>query len=165
MFDFSGFNKIFSDMSEKMDKIFNTRGKISVDGKVYEGTSLKIKDGRIWIDGKEVTSDSKQISIKIEGGIGSLHVDHCEKVEVTGDVNELTLVSGNVKCANVTAGIETTSGSVNCANVFGDINTKSGRITNAGNVDGSVETLSGSVECGNVKGKVSTMSGRISYKQ
>ena len=53
--------------------------KITIDGKTYtsEGSNIDITDGKIFIDGKEITQiKSKNITIKIEGDLMNLTVEH-----------------------------------------------------------------------------------------
>lgn len=157
-------NKIMNIFKKLFKSSLKSSNVITVNGQKFSGTSLEIVGGKIWIDGKEVNASDKNIQIKVEGNIDNLQVDSCEKIEIAGNVDSLSLTSGSIKCNNVTCGIDTTSGDINCADIFGDIRTTSGNVECAGNVDGSIETLSGDVDCGNVSGKISTMSGNIKHK-
>ena len=145
-------------------KILNTERMIYVNHTSYNGKSVVVKNGKIWIDGQEVTSNEKQISIRVEGNVEKLDIDYCDKIDVTGSVGELSATSGNITCGNVTKGINTTSGDIKCGDVNGNISSTSGDVE-CKNVTGSVETLSGDVDCENISGKVSTMSGDIKYKK
>ena len=130
----------------------------------YSGISVLIKNGKVFIDGNEVTSDGKQINIKVEGDIDSINVDCCEKIEVSGSVKNLSATSGDVICGDITNDVKTTSGDIECKNVNGNINTTSGDVKGFGDVSGSIQTLSGDVNCGNVSGNIKTMSGDIKHK-
>jgi len=125
-----------------MAKITITTENTSV---VYNGNSITITNGKVIIDGNDVTPQLKNISISVEGNIDVLKVDACNYVRVSNTVNSLTTTSGDVTCGNVTGNVQTTSGDIEC-----------------GNVGGSVETVSGDVDAKAINGKVSTVSGDIS---
>lgn len=102
---------------------------ININGKTFFGKSISINNNKIIIDGKDVTPDSKEISIKVEGNIEKLSVDACNQVTVTGDVGKINTMSGDVDVTgNVTGNIETMSGDVHCGNVGGKIKTMTGDI-------------------------------------
>lgn len=118
---------------------------ITINGQVYNGSSLSIVNGVISIDGKNViTPSEKIINISVNGNIDELRVGSCQKVEVSGDVKNLQTTSGDVVCGNVTNSVQTTSGDVECDSV-----------------GGNVSTVSGDVKCEEIKGRVSTVSGDI----
>ena len=155
---------MFKYITELFSKILNLQKMVIINDVSYAGRSVIIRNGKVIIDGQDVTPSGKEINIRVEGNIDSLRVDYCEKIDVTGSVGSLNSVAANVSCGDVSGGIETTSGDITCKNVNGNINTTSGDIKSEGAVTGSIETLSGDVECGNVGGKVETMSGDISHK-
>ena len=102
---------------------------ININGKTIFGKSISINNNKIIIDGEDVTPDSKEISIKVEGNIEKLSVDACNQVTVTGDVGKINTMSGDVDVTgNVTGNIETMSGDVHCGNVGGKIKTMTGDI-------------------------------------
>ncbi|WP_404667178.1 hypothetical protein [Roseateles asaccharophilus] len=119
---------------------------IIINGKTISasGSSVTVVNGRVIVDGKDVTPDTKEIRIEVQGDIESLQADVCNSVSVTGAVKELTTTSGNVNCGDVEGDIRTTSGGVRCKDVRG-----------------SVETVSGDVEVGTIHGKVRTVSGSV----
>lgn len=116
---------------------------IKINGRVVSGDlvgggdvciscgTLDIRNGKVFVDGKEVqlNKDEKVINIEITGDVKSLIVDSCERVTVGGDVERVGTVSGDVHVA--------------------------------GNIGGSVSTVSGDVRCGDIAGSVSTVSGDI----
>lgn len=110
---------------------------------------LKMKGGRIVIDGREFTG--RNISID---GSGRVIVDGVQQdgslvgpvsVQIFGDVETLS-----------------TSGDVTVSGSCGNAKTISGDIQ-AGDVSGSVQTVSGDVTCRNVGGGVKTISGDIRH--
>ena len=102
---------------------------ISINGNTYSGNSIVVTNGKVIINGKDVTPDSKEINIKVDGNIDELKVDVCNKVEITGDVSNVKTQSGDVEISgNVTGSIQTMSGDVDCGTVGGSISTMSGDI-------------------------------------
>ena len=116
-----------------------------------KGNNISIINGRIMVDGINVTPENqKEIKIEVIGDLNSLSCDMCQELVVRGDVRDLTSISGDVEVkGEVRGNVETTSGDVTC-----------------GNIGGHVETTSGDVDCeGNIGEKVSTVSGNIKYKK
>lgn len=108
-------------------------GTVTINGRTYTGNSINVVNGKVIIDGKDVTDplqDAKKINIAINGSIASLSVDVCEKVGVIGTVQDIKTMSGNVVVR--------------------------------GPVEGNVKTMSGNVTAGTIKGNASSMSGNIS---
>lgn len=102
---------------------------ISINGNTYSGNSIVVTNGKVIINGKDVTPDSKEINIKVDGNIDELKVDVCNKVEITGDVSNVKTQSGDVEISgNVTGSIQTMSGDVDCGTVGGSISTMSGDV-------------------------------------
>ena len=102
---------------------------ITINGNTYSGNSIVVTNGKVVINGKDVTPDSKEINISVEGNIEELKVDACNKVEITGDVSNVKTQSGDVEISgNVTGSIQTMSGDVDCGNVGGSISTMSGDV-------------------------------------
>ena len=100
-----------------------------INNKSYSGNSIVISNGKIIIDGKDITPDSKEINIKVEGDIKELKADCCNKIDVTGNVSNIKTQSGDIKVlGDVTGSIQTMSGDVECKNVGGSVSTMSGDI-------------------------------------
>ena len=121
--------------------------RIIVNGQVYTGTNVNVVNGKVIIDGKDMTPESKTINIVVEGNIEKLDVDACSMITVNGQVGELESGAGDVKCGDVAGPVRTGSGDVQC-----------------GNVEGNVQTGSGDVIANTIKGTVKTGSGDINYK-
>jgi hypothetical protein len=134
--------KIIQRIKQFMAKITISTENTSV---VYTGNNVTITNGKVIIDGNDVTPQLKNISIAVEGNIDVLDVDACNFVKVSGTVNSLTTTSGDITCDNVAGNVHSTSGDIEC-----------------GDVGGSVQTVSGDVDANVIKGKVSTLSGDIS---
>ena len=102
---------------------------ISINGNTYSGNNIVITNGKVIINGKDVTPNSKEINIKVDGDIDELKVDACNKIEIIGDVSNVKTQSGDVEISgNVTGSIQTMSGDVDCGTVGGSISTMSGDI-------------------------------------
>lgn len=104
---------------------------ISINGTTYVGNNVKIVNGKVIVDGKDMTPDAKNITIQVNGDISNLDVDICDKLSITGNVNELSTVSGDVEIGGSVGGnIKTTSGDIKCGNIAGNVKTVSGDIKN-----------------------------------
>ena len=103
---------------------------IVINGKSYIGNSVSIKNNKITIDGNVIETEEKNIKIEIQGDIEELKVDECDSVKVTGNVKNLTTMSGDVTVkGDVSGNVKTMSGDVECGKVGGNISTMSGDIT------------------------------------
>lgn len=109
---------------------------ININGSMISGSSGKnitIINGRVIIDGKDVTQDSKEINITIYGNIDQLQVDSCSTISVSGDAGTIKSQSGDIDIAG---------------NVFGSVSNMSGNIS-CGDVGLRANTISGVVKQGN----------------
>jgi hypothetical protein len=118
-----------------LDKILNKvtmiiSGKNSY--KNYQGNNISINNGRVIIDGVDVTddNDNKVLNITIQGNVESIS-GLVSTLKVTGDINNLSSGSGDVDIVG---------------NVNGNIKVGSGDISVRGNVSGSVITQSGDID-------------------
>ncbi len=114
---------------------------------IIAGRDIVIGNGRVIVDGKDVTPDSKEIIISIEGNVQSLNADACSTIKVSGNVGSLQTNTGDVKCGDVQGSVSTKSGDIEC-----------------GSVGGNASTMSGDIDCKSVTGNVSTMSGDITHR-
>jgi hypothetical protein len=118
---------------------------ITINNSNYGGKNITIINGKVFIDGKDVTPEGKEINISVQGNIDSLEIDFATSIQVHGDVNKLRSGSANVKCTNITGGVQTGSGDVECTNIEGDVQTGSGDVE-ATTITGSVKTGSGDIK-------------------
>lgn len=115
--------------SSVVGDISNSR--ISINGTTYNGNSVTIINGKVIVDGKDMTPDAKNIDIRVVGDISKLSVDICDSLTVTGNVNDLNTVSGDVSIGgDVSQNVKTVSGDVKCGNIGGKVTTVSGDIKN-----------------------------------
>ena len=131
-------------MFKKLRKIL--RDMIIVNNQNYTGRSVTIINGKVIIDGNDVTPDSKEITIRVEGNLDSLNVDYANMIQVEGNVGSLNSTSGDVVCNSVTGDIKTTSGAIFCGPIGGNVQTVSGDVTSSGPISGSVKTVSGDIK-------------------
>jgi DUF4097 and DUF4098 domain-containing protein YvlB len=119
---------------------------ININGISFTGNSIRVNNGKVYIDGDEVTPTEKQINIQISGDVDNIDVDACDSIRITGNVNTVQLSSGSVEI----------SGNVGC-----NLKTSSGNIRIDGNVIGDIKTVSGNVKANEITGDVKTVSGSI----
>jgi hypothetical protein len=104
---------------------------IRINNNNYVGRSITISGNKIIIDGKDVTadhSDSKEISITVNGDIDNLDVDYCKEIAISGNVGKIRSGSGDVTCNDVTGNVQTGSGDVKTTTITGSVRTGSGDI-------------------------------------
>jgi len=108
----------------------NKMNTISINGITIQGNrNVVISNGKIMINGKDVTPNSKEINIVINGDVDKLEVDCCNKVSVTGSVKNIITKSGDIEVTgDVDGNIQTMSGDVDCGHVQGSISTMSGDV-------------------------------------
>lgn len=98
-----------------------------INGMVVDG-DLIITNGKVFVNGKQVTTDGKIINISIEGNVETLKVDACDKILVNGDVGSISTASGDIFLNECKGSIQTTSGDVECHGNSGNITTVSGDV-------------------------------------
>lgn len=102
---------------------------ITINGNTFSGSNIIVTNGKVIINGKDVTPDSKEINISVVGNIEQLKVDACNKVYVEGNVQSISTQSGDVEVSgDVDGSISTMSGDVDCGHVKGSVSTMSGDI-------------------------------------
>jgi hypothetical protein len=93
------------------------QGTVTINGTTYTGNSVSINDNGIVIDGNIVSNLSSlgiNISVRIDGNCDSVNTtsgDISINGEVTGNVST---VSGDVKCNNISGSVRTVSGDIVC---------------------------------------------------
>lgn len=104
---------------------------ININGRIFSGKSVVVKNSKVFVDGKAVETEEKEIKIEVSGNIETLTVDYCDEVKVTGDVSKVKTMSGDVTIGGEVKGnVETMSGDVRCGNIAGKVKTMSGDIKN-----------------------------------
>ncbi len=89
---------------------------IIINGLTYEGgLTIVVKgNGTVTVNGKTLqeSPDTKMVMITIQGNVDSLTVEACNRVVVDGNVNDLDVGVGDVKCQSVSGSLQTRAGSV-----------------------------------------------------
>lgn len=118
--------------------------KVTVNKQTYSGRNIKVVNGKVIVDGNDVTPIEKEIHITVEGSLENLDVDACSSIKISGDVQSVKSGAGDVSCRDVGGNVSTGSGDVECGNVNGDVETGAGDVR-AGNVGGSIKTGAGDI--------------------
>ena len=101
---------------------------MKINGKSFFGRNI-IVNGNISIDGVVVAENTPVI-----------------KLEILGECESVSTMSGDVVVHGAAKTINTKSGDVDCHSVFGNVSTMSGDVT-CSDITGSVSTMSGDVHC------------------
>jgi len=103
---------------------------ITINGKTINmsGDNIIISNGKVLIDGKDVTPDAKKIDIKVTGNIETLDVDTCDRIHIEGEVYTVKTMSGEVVCGDIKGDVKTMSGDVSADVITGKVKTMSGDI-------------------------------------
>lgn len=127
---------------------------ITVNGaKITATGDISIVNGKIFVNGENVTPDDKdkrEINIVVTGDTGTIAVDYCQSLSVTGNITDLQSTNSDILVRGI---------------ILGNLQTTSGDVQTYGGVGGSVQTVSGDVECHQVAGNVNTVSGDIKNKK
>jgi cytoskeletal protein CcmA (bactofilin family) len=104
---------------------------ININGVTYYGNSITIKNNKVIVDGDDVSGDFK--------------ID--QPISITGNIENLTVASADVKVSGDVESIKTQSGDVDVfGNVSGNVSTQSGDIKVKGNITGNAKTMSGDIK-------------------
>lgn len=93
------------------------------------GNNITVSNGRIIVDGKDLTPDSKEINIVVEGDVENLQADICSKITVKGNAGKVISSSGDIEVhGDVSGDVSTSSGDIDANIIHGDADTSSGDI-------------------------------------
>ena len=104
---------------------------ININGvTITSGRNIVVRGGQVTVDGQDVTPDAKVINITVTGNVDRIEADVCQQLSVTGDVGNVSTVSGDVNVeGNINGSVQTVSGDVDCGgSIGGNISTLSGNI-------------------------------------
>ena len=105
----------------------NGKGRVTIDGRDFQGKSIRIVGNKVLVDGKEQPGTLVgPIQINVQGDVSELN--STGDVRVIGSCRKVTTVSGDIHCANVLGDVETVSGDIFCGKVAGTVKTVSGDI-------------------------------------
>ena len=123
-------------------------GELSINGMSisgnFSGRNIQVLNGKILIDGHDVTPDTKTITIEIHGNVENLDSGSCQSVTINGSAGPIKGGSGNIQCGTVNGNVTVGSGKVDCGDVIGDVDTGSGNV-HAKTIKGLVKTGSGNI--------------------
>lgn len=92
-------------------------------------SSIVVSNGKIIINGTDVTPDAKEIYVVVTGDVTNLEIGACNDVKITGNVGSVKSGSGNINIDGpVTGDVKAGSGNIHCGNVGGSVKTGSGNI-------------------------------------
>ncbi len=104
------------------------KGTVTIDGKTFTGSSIRINGNKVTVDGVEQSGELVgDIQVTVNG--------NCESVENS---------NGNVEVKGTVGTVRTSNGKITCGNVGGDVISSNGTIT-CGTVSGSVRTSNGNI--------------------
>lgn len=104
------------------------RGTVSVNGATYTGRSITIDNGVVTVDGViQGDKHSGDIVVNVTGDVESLSSVSGD-VNVTGNVRTLKTVSGDARVSGVTRDVSSTSGDIIAAFIEGSATSVSGDI-------------------------------------
>ncbi|WP_050384567.1 hypothetical protein [Bradyrhizobium pachyrhizi] len=96
---------------------------------IVGGRTITVTSNHVFVDGKDVTPDAKDIRIEVSGNVDRLEADACNLISVAGDVGSVSTLSGDVSVSGAVGGlVQTMSGDVDCGPVGGSVTTLSGDI-------------------------------------
>ena len=103
---------------------------VIINGKLIQGNgNISVINNKIYVDGKDITPDAKEINIQVNGNINELKIDVANKLLIQGNVTNIQSTSADIQIkGNVLQNIRTTSGDVKCEQVLGNIKTVSGDV-------------------------------------
>lgn len=116
-----------------MIRINQINGSFSIGGKIFKEAKNVIiaDDGTITINGKNVSDikdfEQKIIKVEITGNVGEVSTSAAD-VTINGDATIARTASGDVRCKDVHGSVNTMSGDVHCGIVSGGVSTMSGDI-------------------------------------
>ena len=116
----------------------NNMGTMTINGRTFTGSNIYMNNGRILVDGLDVTDET------------GVDMKSILEIKVTGDVENVTSDKSINVVGNVKGDIDA-EGSVNCNAVGGSI--RAGGSVSCDDVNGNVEA-GGSVNCDDVGGSV-----------
>lgn len=107
---------------------------VVINGKTMRvNGTVSIINGKVLCNGKPIEDlesiDEKVINISINGDVEKIDVDACDRIEVTGKVNYIKTMRGDIEVhGDVTGDVKTMSGDIDCGNVGGNASTMSGDV-------------------------------------
>lgn len=104
--------------------------KITINGVSFSGNNIQIINDKVIVDGKDLTPETKEINIVVDGDlIGNLEF-HNGKAEIKGGVHKsVKSHNGDIKIGSVVGGdVSSHNGNIECGHISGSVKTKNGNI-------------------------------------
>ena len=102
---------------------------ISVNNITYKGSSISISNNKIVINGIDVTPNSREITIQIDGDVETVNIDYVNKISVNGNVGKIKCTNGDVDITGtVKNSVESINGNISCGDVGGNVSTMNGSV-------------------------------------
>ena len=94
-----------------------------------EGNSVSIINNKIFVDGKEIGTEEKEINIIVEGNLDKLEVDCCNSIKVNGVTKDVEVSNGNITISgDVKGNVNNINGNIIAKVINGNCKTKNGDI-------------------------------------
>lgn len=151
--------KIFS----LLKSILSFNYMIKINNTTYQsGKNLSIKNGRIFVDGTDVTPIAEKFEITVSGDVETINFDYVKAINVTGNVGTLNAGMGDVNVSgDVSNGVSASQGDIDIkGNVEGKVKASQGDIK-ANNITGDAETSMGDITASSIEGNAKTSMGDI----
>ncbi len=95
------------------------------------GRNITVTNGRVTVDGRDITPDAKDISIQVTGNVERLEADVAHSIAIAGDCGSVSTQSGDVDVKG---------------SISGNVRTMSGDVESGGHIGGNVSTMSGDIK-------------------
>lgn len=107
---------------------------LTVNGRQFEGRTVEQKNGRIFVDGHDVTDEVKiatnQIIVVVQGDVSKLEAQGIQQLTVSGNAGAITSTHGRIEIkGDVSGSVESISGPITCGKVGGSVESKNGPIS------------------------------------
>ena len=94
-----------------------------------KGNNVSIINNKIFVDGKEIGTEEKEINIIVEGNLDKLEVDCCNSIKVNGVTKDVEVSNGNITInGDVKGNVNNINGNIIAKVINGNCKTKNGDI-------------------------------------
>ena len=94
-----------------------------------KGNNVSIINNKIFVDGKEIGTEEKEINIIVEGNLDKLEVDCCNSIKVNGVTKDVEVSNGNIAISgDVKGNVNNINGNIIAKVINGNCKTKNGDI-------------------------------------
>ena len=94
-----------------------------------KGNNVSIINNKIFVDGKEIGTEEKEINIIVERNLDKLEVDYCNSIKVNGVTKDVEVSNGNITISgDVKGNVNNINGNIIAKVVNENCKTKNGDI-------------------------------------